>query len=316
MKLNLKFPAGKEFDAVGLGLTAIDHLITLPAFPERGTKSRLSHYEAQGGGQIGTGFSALARLGLKVKFLGKVGGDPQGELSLKLLQEEGVDTSHVVVEAEASTQFAFILVEEGTGERTILWHRHPALTFGLGDFPRPAVTAGRILHLDGHEVPFSIQAARWAREEGIPVLLDAERMKDGTMDLLPLADILISDERFCNLLCPGKSPEEFLAHLDREYHPVFCAVTLGERGSLGLFRGAYVHSPAFRVDVVDTTGAGDVYHAGFLYGALQNWEIPQIMRFAGAAAALKCRHRGGRKGAPHLCQVTDFLERQAQASMP
>ncbi len=256
---------------------------------------------------MGTGFTALARLGLKVKFLGKVGGDSWGELSLQLLRDEGVDVSSVVREPDATTQFAFILVDSSTGQRTIMWHRHRDLYFKTGDFSREAITAGRVLHLDGHEATYSIQAARWAREEGIPILLDAERLKEGTMDLLPLSDVIIADENFISLICPGNSPREFLKYLNRRFSPRFCAVTLGERGSLGLFGEEFIHVPAYTVDVVDTTGAGDLYHAAFVFGMLQNWDIPDIMRFSSAVAAMKCRHLGGRQGAPTLMQVKEFM---------
>ena len=307
MKLDFVFKKEKKFDAVGLGLTAIDHLIVLPHFPAPNTKMRLDEYQVQGGGQIGTGFTALARLGLKVKFLGKVGGDHWGDLSLQLLRDEGVDVSHVVREPGATNQFAFILVDKSTGHRTIMWHRHPDLYFREGDFPREAVTAGRLLHLDGHEAAYSIQAAKWARQEKIPILLDAERLKEGTLDLLPLADIIIADENFASLLCPGSTPDDFLKHLSRTYSPRFCAITLGEKGSVGLFDKQLIRVPAYPVDVVDTTGAGDMYHAAFVYGTLKNWDIPDIMKFSSAVAALKCLHLGGRKGAPSIEEVKRFM---------
>lgn len=308
MKLELNIPCNKPFDAVGIGLNAIDHIIVMPKFPERGTKSRISKFVKAGGGQMGTGFSALARLGLKVKYLGKVGDDEMGRLSMDLLSREGVDISDMVVEPDTVSQYAFIVVEEGTGERTIMWQRDAGLEFKPGDFSRDGVTSGKILHMDGHEVPFLIQAAKWAREEGIPVFIDAERVKDRTFELLPLADVLISDERFLNLICPGKSYREFLIHVKERFNPHFAAITLGERGSLGYYKGEFIHVPAFRVNVADTTGAGDVYHAAFVYGMLQEWDVREIMRFSSAVAALKCRKYGGRDGAPTLQGVTDFLK--------
>ncbi len=307
MKLELNIPHNKPFDAVGIGLNAIDHIIVMPHFPERGTKSRISKFVKAGGGQMGTGFSALARLGAKVKYLGKVGDDEMGKLSMDLLAREGVDISDMVVEPDTISQYAFIVVEEGTGERTIMWQRDSGLEFSPGDFSREAVTSGRILHMDGHEVPFLIQAAKWAKEEGIPVLIDAERLKDRTFELLPLADVLISDERFLNLVYPGSTYREFLIHVKERFNPHFAAITLGERGSLGYLNGEFIYLPAFRVDVADTTGAGDVYHAAFVYGILQDWEIEEIMRFSSAVAALKCRKYGGRDGAPNLTEVREFL---------
>jgi len=308
MKLDFRIPENRPYDVVGLGLNAIDHLIVIPEYPEKGTKTRLSKFITAGGGQIGTGLSALARLGLKVKYLGKVGDDEMGHLSLDLLAREGVDISDVVEESGATSQYAFIIVEEKTGERTIMWHRHPALSFRPGDFSRDAVTSGRILHIDGHEVPFLIQAARWAREEGIPILIDAERIKDRTFELLPLGDILIADQHFCHKLYPGMDNyEDVLMHIRNRFNPHFCAVTLGEKGSLGYFQDQFIHIPAYKVNAVDTTGAGDVFHAAFAYGMIRQWDIPDIMLFSSAVAALKCRNYGGREGAPILDEVREFM---------
>lgn len=305
MRLDFSFPP-KPFDVVGLGLTAIDHLIILPRFPEEGTKNRISNFIRTGGGQMGSGTTAQARLGLKVRFLGKVGGDDLGRLSLELLEKEGIDISQVRTEPGAFTQVAYIIVDEARGERTIMWRRHPDLSFFPGDFTREAVTSGKILHLDAHEVPFSIKAAKWAKEEGIPILIDAERVKDQTYDLLPMADVIIADQRFSGLLCPGKDSHEFLVEVKKRFNPRFCAVTLGEEGSLAYFKEQFIHIPAYRMKVVDSTGAGDVYHAAFACGMLKNWPVGDIMRFSSAAAALKCGNYGGRSS-PTLDEVKEFM---------
>jgi sugar/nucleoside kinase (ribokinase family) len=287
----------------------VDNLIIVPAFPEKNTKSPLNDVVVTGGGQIANAFSFLARVGLKVKYLGKFGDDANGFFSAKTLETEGVDISDAVFETDCTNQFAYIIVDESAGERTIMWHRHPKLNFNPGDFTKEAVTSGKILHLDGHEVPFSIQAAKWAREENIPVLVDAERLKEGTPELLHLADVLIADEHFCKLLCPGMDYDQILHIMQERFNPRFCAVTLGEKGSLGLFNDELIHIPAYSVPVLDTTGCGDVYHAGFVYGMLKEWDIPDIMRFSSAAAALKCRKYGGRLGAPTLDEIEKFMEK-------
>lgn len=309
MRFNFNFLPNKEFDVVGLGLTAIDHLIIMENFPQQNTKSRIKDLIIDGGGQMGSGTVALARLGLKARFLGKAGDDDSGKLTLQLLQKEGIDTRYVKIEKEAYTQIAYIIVDESTGERTIMWRRHPHLTFFDGDFPREAVVSGKILHLDAHEVPFSIQAAKWAKEEGIPILIDAERIKDRTFELLPYGDILIADENFSTLLCPDNNTEETLLVIKEKFNPVFCAITLGEQGCVGLFENEFIYIPAYPVKTVDSTGAGDVYHASFIYGVLQNWEIPEIMRFASAAAALKCTGYGGRNSHT-LEQVISFMKKK------
>jgi sulfofructose kinase len=308
MKLELTIPENKQFDVVGLGMNAIDHIVTVPCYPQENTKSRLSHYEIQGGGQVGTGLAALSRLGAKVKHLGKVGTDWQGDLSIKLLQDEEIDVSDVIRVEEASNQFAFIIVNESTGNRTIMAHRHPGLHLNPGDFTKEAVTSAKILYLDGSGSDCVLEAAQWAKQNGMAVFIDVERMKEKVPEMMNLADVIIASEHFAEENYPGMSCEHFLKQLNKEYNPAFCGITLGEQGSLGYAKNQFIKVKAYPVEVVDTTGAGDIYHAAFAYGILQDWDVEYLMKFSSAAAALKCRHTGGRKGAPTLTKVLDFMK--------
>jgi sulfofructose kinase len=307
MKLEITIPENRPFDVVGLGMNAIDHTVTVPCYPQENTKTRLSHYEIQGGGQIGNGLTSLARLGAKVKHLGKVGTDWQGELSLKLMQDEGIDVSDVIRVEGASNQFAFIIVNECTGDRTIMAHRHPNLHLNPGDFTREALTSAKILYLDGSGSDCALESAQLAKQDGMPVFIDVERMKERVPEMMSLADVIISSESFAEENYPGINREDFLKRIKKEYNPAFCGITLGDKGSLGYINGEIIRASAYPVEVVDTTGAGDIYHAAFVYGMLQNWDVEYIMQFSSAAAALKCRHPGGRKGAPTLQDVLNFL---------
>lgn len=308
MKLEITIPKNKKFDVVGMGMNAIDHLITVPSYPSEDTKTRMSGYEIQGGGQMGTGLTQLQRLGAKTKYLGKVGDDWQGELSLKLLRDEGADVSSVIKVENCKNQFAIIIVNENTGTRTIITHRPPELKLRVGDFSRESVTSGKILFVDGSGADCALQAVRWANQEKIPVVMDVERIKDKIPEMMDLADIVIASRSFAEEVCPGKDYKQFLKYLNDTYNTVFSGITLGERGSMGYTQGRFIEVPAYPVKVKDTTGAGDIYHAAFVYGTLQQWDVEKIMKFSSAAAALKCRHVGGRKGAPGLDEVLGVLK--------
>jgi sugar/nucleoside kinase (ribokinase family) len=313
VKLKIPFPANARFDVVGMGLNAVDHLCVVPHYPQFDSKVKMLEYSKQGGGQVATAMVTCVRLGLKAKYIGKVGDDEFGGFSLESLKREGVDVSEVMVEKGAYTQFAFILIENGTGERTIIWDRDDMLKIHLHEIKKESICSGKVLHLDTHEVEASIQAARWAKEEGIPVMLDAEKVKDSTAELLTYVDILIADRTFPKSMIGCDDVRESLEKL-RKLGPSFVCVTLGKEGSLALYDGEIFKTPAFWVECKDTTGAGDVFHGAFIYGMLQNWEIEEILRFSHAAASLKCRSLGGRSGIPSIPEIMKFIDSTGRAS--
>lgn len=306
VKLALKIPRDRPFDVVGLGLNAVDFLCVIPRFPEPNTKLRMLQFARQGGGQVATALVTCARLGLRTKYIGKVGSDDLGRFSRASLVEEGVEASDVMVAVGARSQFAVILVEGATGDRTILWDRDARLALRPDELDPEKVCAGRVLHLDGHDVAAPLQAARWARARGIPVVLDAETVKEGTAELVRCVDVLITAAGFPQELSGVTDEAKALRALARLGPSVVC-VTLGVRGALALYRGRFFPAPAFKVECVDTTGAGDVFHGAFIYGMLKGWALQTILRCANAAAAMKCRGLGGRQAIPTLPELREFL---------
>jgi len=306
----LQLPEGAPFDAVGFGLNAVDYLITVPNYPSFNTKVQLLEHTVLPGGQVATAMAALARLGCKTRYIGKVGSDELGQIQLRSLAEAGVEHSEVKVAEGASSQLAFVIIDKQTGERTIIWGRDPRLTVTPEELSREAVTSGRILHLDGHDVSASIQAARWAQEAGIPVVIDIDNFHPGVEELLPLIDFLITSAEFPQKFLGISEPEAALKTLKQRYRNYFVAVTLGERGAMAYHEGAYIHSPAFKVECRDTTGAGDAFRGGFIYGLLKGMSVTETLRFANAVAALNCRRLGARGGLPTLEEVEDLLRTQ------
>lgn len=307
MQFNCSFPKYKPFDVVGMGLNSVDFLGVLPEFPTINSKMRILRFSKQGGGQVATAMVALSRWGVRTKYIGKIGGDELGQFSLASLREEGVDISSVTIEADATSQYAMILVDGPSGERTILWDRDERLMYRERELRRENVCLGKILHLDGHDIRAALQCARWAREEKIPTVIDLDKVEPLTSELIKEIDFVVTSARFPRLFTGISDREKALIELQK-HTPGFLCATLGHEGTVAFVKGELVYVKGFEVGVVDTTGAGDVFHAGFIYGLLENWEIEEILRFANAAAALKCRDLGGRKGIPGLDEVQTFLK--------
>jgi sugar/nucleoside kinase (ribokinase family) len=307
MEFGIEIPTGKPFDAVALGLNAIDHLIVVPHYPPFNTKVPLISHTIAPGGQCATAMVTLARLGLRTRYIGKVGSDDFGSLQLRSLESEGVESSGVTVVEGSDSQIAYIVVDQPSGERTVIWHRDSRLMIDPSEVDRNAITSGRALLLDAHNVAASIAAARFAREAEIPTVLDIDTIYPGSEELLPLIDFLISSTSFPLKMTGEDDLRTALKKLKETTGSLFVAATLGRDGVLAHFQGEYLHSPAFSIDCRDTTGAGDAFHGGFMYGLLEGYSVEETLRFANAVAGLKCRAIGARTSLPTLDEVNALL---------
>jgi sulfofructose kinase len=310
MEFGINLPAGKPFDAVALGLNAVDHLILVPRYPEFNSKIPYKSHQLAAGGQCATAMVALARLGLRTRYIGKVGDDDIGRFQVNSIVSEGV-TAEVEAVRGAETQTAFIIVDEASGERTILWNRDPAIATRPEEVDRAAVTSGRVLHLDGHDIEAATVAAAYARQAGVPTVLDIDNIYPGAEGLLPFIDFMISSSTFPARLTGESDLRTALRQLAEKNGSLVAGATLGQEGVLIYIRGQFVHSPAFNVECRDTTGAGDAFHAGFIYGLLQGLAVEETLRFANAIAGLKCQAVGARTGLPTLDEATAFLTSRA-----
>jgi sulfofructose kinase len=307
MEFGIDIPSGKRFDAVALGLNAVDQLVLVPQYPEFNTKIQFISHRLTPGGQCATAMAALSRLGLKTKYIGSVGSDRLGRLQLESLDEDGIESSGVRIVEGAETQTAFIIVDQLSGERTVIWNRDARLEIDPATVDEQAVASGRVLHLDGHNVRASIIAASLARAAGVPTCLDIDNIYPDADRLLPLIDFLISSSTFPERMTGAGDLKSALRKLHQEFGSPFVGATLGDQGVLAYFRGEYIYSPAFKVDCRDTTGAGDAFHGGFLYGVLAGYSVEATLRFANAVAGMKCRDLGARTALPSREQVQEFL---------
>jgi sugar/nucleoside kinase (ribokinase family) len=306
-EFGISVPAQAPFDAVGFGLNAVDHICVVPHYPEVDSKTPILSFTRTAGGQAASAMVLLARFGLKAKYVGKVGGDETGAFSFESLRSEGVDVSDVPAVPGVTNQVAMIIVEQRSGERTILWHRPREIATRPEEITPEKVAVGRVLLVDGHDAPAAARAAALARERRIPVVLDAETVKEGTSELVPLVDLLVSSSRFPALFTGVADREGALRRL-LALGPRFVAMTLGREGALAMTPdGAVLRSRGFDVDAVDTTGAGDAFHGAFLYGLLEGWTIERTLDFSNAAAAMNCTALGARGGLTGVGDVLTFM---------
>ncbi len=302
VRFDAAWPSQRRFQVVAFGLNAVDTICVLPAWPEHGGKMRIRERYHLGGGQIATAAALCGRFGLETRYIGRVGDDPNGRFSLEDLKKEPMDVSCVEVIPGAYSQFAIILVDLPTGERTVLWDRDPRLLYGAGELKREWIVDGQLLHLDGHDVEASTQAAAWAREAGMKVCLDIDKVQPGVEGLLRLIDFAIPSQDFVREFAGG-GPWQSGVRALAELVPGTVIVTRGSRGAAVLWEGEIEEVPGFSVQPTDTTGAGDVFHGAFIHALFQDLSVYDCIRFANAAAVLSCARYGARAGIPTLEQV-------------
>lgn len=310
MEFSLSIPDNRTFDVVGFGLNAVDHLVTIPRFPQFNTKVRLSDHRQMPGGQVSSAMVGAQRLGLRASYIGKVGYDNEGRMLIESLQKEGVDCSGVKITVGTKTQGAVIIIEQFSGERTILWYHDEGTRSSPEELKRELITNARVLHIDGFDTKAAIQAATWAHEAGMPVTIDLDTAYPGIDELLPLVDCLITSQGLANELAGTMDEREALKRLNERYGCYFIAMTQGSRGALAYVDHDFIASSAFRPPVIrDTTGAGDAFRAGFIYGLCKGLSIEETMRVANAVAALQCREMGARDALPTEEELNQFLAR-------
>jgi sugar/nucleoside kinase (ribokinase family) len=294
----------RPWDVVGIGANSVDYVHLLPGYPQPfGTfaKMKIEHQEILCGGQTATAICACARLGLRAKYAGVTGTDENGRRVRAELKRREIDLTDVIIR-DAQNQFAVILVDRTNGDRIVLWDRDERLVMRERDLPVEAIAEARALHVDDVDQAAAIRAAQIAREHDVPVTSDIDRLTERTAELIEAVTIPIFAEHVPPRITGGHDQETALAAMRRPHHRMLC-VTLGEQGAMALDDEGVHHAPAFRVNAVDTTGAGDVFRGAFVYALLRGWSTDDILRFANAAAAVSCTRLGALGGIPSLEEV-------------
>jgi sugar/nucleoside kinase (ribokinase family) len=282
----------------------VDFVHLLPGYPQpfgSFAKMKIQRQEILCGGQMATAMSTCAALGLRAKYVGVTGTDENGRRVRRELERRGIDLADLIIR-DAQNQFAVILVDETNGDRIVLWDRDEKLMMRERDLPADAITTARVVHVDDVDQAAAILAARMARGSGVPVTSDIDWLTDRTPELIDAVTIPIFAEHVPTRLTGARDHEQALQALRQPHHRIMC-VTLGERGAVAIDAAGAHYAPAFAVNAVDTTGAGDVFRAGFLYALLREWPTDEILRFANAAAAVSCTRLGALGGIPALAEI-------------
>jgi sulfofructose kinase len=282
-------------DIVAIGLNATDTLIRVPRFPAFDSKTKIVSSSLLPGGQAATAAVACRRWGLRSRYVGKIGDDAAGRLQREEFAREGVE-GHLIEVPNCASQLAFIIVDQATGERTILWQRDDRLDLRPEELPREWIRRARLIHVDGHPCAPAVAAARWAREAGAMVTADLDNIYPGVEELLEHVDFMIGSRDFPERLLGISNLLESLPEIARRFGCRVTGATLGRDGVLAWDGVQFHYFPAFRIDAVDTTGAGDVFHAGFAFALLRGDALPAILEFGSAAAGLNCTALGARGG--------------------
>lgn len=284
-------------------------------------RNRLVAWDMQGGGIAATALVAVARLGGRAEMWAAVGDDWIGDLILRGLDEEKVDTRQVERVKGRRGPLMIVCVDQPTGERCFFHatgHCHAG--HAIGDLQR--LTGAGCLLIDGTRPESDLRAARAARRLGVPVVADVGWMGERTPTIFKYVDYAILSESCARNIgesCAAGSPAHRARHGEspdfrqvcravRAMGPACVVITLGAKGLVYVDGDRFGRMKAFRVKVVDTTGAGDVFHGAFCYGLVAGFALEQNLRFASAAAAMKCRHIGGRAGIPTRREVMRFLK--------
>jgi sugar/nucleoside kinase (ribokinase family) len=296
----------QRFDVVGFGVNALDLIGVIDGFPEPDRKYPMHAFTVQGGGVTATAMVACVRLGLRARYVGKVGSDFFSRLSMRSLSREGVDTRGVLREPDCGGHVSIVLADRVTGERALFFRRPEAYAIRPDELDREIITSGRLLHVDGIDAAAAAVAVGWARNSGMKVTMDGERVVPGIDAVWPRVDLLVCNPRFLSDVSGTQDIHAALSFLASK-GPARVAATLGPDGVVAWNAGEFLSMPSFRVDAVDTNGAGDVFHGACTVGELNGWPLEWTLTFASAVAAMKCRSLGGRAGIPNMEQVAAFL---------
>jgi len=294
-----------DCDVVGIGENSVDLVYRVPRLAGAGDKVRATGCRRLLGGQVATTLCTCAAMGLRTRYVGTFGNDEHGRLIRSELEQRGIDTSHAIVRY-APNRHAVVLVDESSGERTIVWQRDSSLALRQGDLSRDAIAGARVLHVDNVDEDTAITAARLGREAGLIVTTDIDQVTERTAELVAAVTFPVLAERVPQALTGETDPQKAIRALRQQHEGMLC-VTRGPRGSM-LLVGTELHeAPAFEVTAVDTTGAGDVFRGALIFSLLRGDRPDSMLRFANAAAALSCTREGAIAGIPNLREIEGLL---------
>ncbi|MEP0815183.1 MAG: hypothetical protein HRF49_11050 [bacterium] len=296
---------------IGVGHCTVDIICPFGSFPALDRKTEIDRLEIQGGGPAANAMAALAKLGVRTAIVSRMGTDIFGQFARRDLLRRDIECTHLFMDRETRSPLSVVIACKEDATRTIVVYKGENREVEPAWLEPEWIATGAYLHIDGHQLPASLKLAKEFKQTGRPIMFDAGSWRDGTEELLSLADTVIASRDFASRL--SSDPKEALVRL-AGYGAKFCAITLGADGCIGRDAdGAIVESRGFAVEARDTTGAGDVFHGAYIYAELSGYEFVERLEFANAAAAMKCRELGARGGLPAADEVREFIERSGRS---
>jgi len=292
----------KRVDITGIGENAVDHVLRLSEFPAPDGKVLIESVAQRLGGQIATVMVACRLWGLEARYIGSSGDDASADMHQSEFARLGIET-HLVRAQDTVSRLSYILVDRGSGSRAVLSRRAKQLSLSPAHLEKEWIVNSRLLHVDAENPEASLRAAQWARNAEVPVMCDFDLFTDGVESLLPWIDYPVISSRLASSLSRDTRLLSALPSLQRKFGFRAICVTLGEGGALAWDGSRFWYAPSFRVKVVDTTGAGDLFHAGFAYGLLRGWRWKKVLEFSCAAAGLNCTAEGARGRIAKLAEI-------------
>lgn len=299
-------PNTKKFDCIGIGLSTYDFALQVKNHPAANSKNVALHYQNQGGGPVPNALAVLAHLECRTALVTTMGDDIYAEKVYRELTSYGIDVRGFRRDAEVESLQSHIMVEAETGSRTVILNTDDIPEITPKQAPENILAHTKLVHLDSRPSPAIIDLVQQAKDYGARIMLDAGSVQDYTDELLPLVDYPILSNRFVKDYYGHSNVERACREL-REFGAHIAGITIGAEGSYLADDSEMVYIPAFEVDVVDTTGAGDLYHGGLLFGILHDWSLKAAGQFASVVAAIGCQHFGARSYLPDIETIKDFL---------
>lgn len=296
----------KEIEVYGLGQCPLDYIGRIDAYPPPDVKCEFTDLTVEGGGPAATAMVALSRWGISCAFAGVTGDDVFGERIRASLADEGIDTGGIVVREGGASQFAFIVAEPATARRTIFWRRPTGSPLSPDELDYEMIRRARVIHTDGLFMEAALAACRAGRDAGVPIVLDAGSLREGMLDLARMSDYCVVSETFARALVGDRGALQ-ACHRLKALGPPVVGVTLGEKGYIALVGDEVIERPAYPVQAMDTTGCGDIFHAGITYGLVKGWGVEKSLDFAAWAAAMVTRKLGGRAAIPGHGELGEFV---------
>ena len=293
-----------QIDCLGMGIIPLDLLFEVSKFPNPGEKIDGLSLTIQGGGPVPNTLIGLTKFGYKTGLIAAVGNDIFGKMSIDEIKKQKVDSSNIIIKGNSSAVAAGF-VERTSGRRTLVLERRIFVEkkdLNFSKYPKP-----KIVHLDGRDIEATMALAKWGKKVGAIVSFDIGSMRNDVSSVFPYVDHLVVADSYAFPFTKTSDAESAIKKLG-EYGPSIIVVTEGSKGSTGYENGEFQRQPAYKVKTVDTTGAGDAFHAGYLYGLLKGFDLAERLKWGAAVAALKCTKPGARAGIPALIEVKRFLK--------